>query len=357
MFFDKETFGHDRLVAGDPRDPAFLAEAPLTDPVKRDPRLLTERTDPMAGMSMADKKARLARMIYAEFVTRELGLDPGAWRTQTRTHGLFGVGVDAARPDAAALGLPGFAGMGLDEAAGPGQNYDSIHHESRSRATTSTSPTATPGRPAAGPRTVPAALPGSTAADVVTARADYASSTWSRRAGAHPPEQPRAEGGPCRVGREPPGRSRLRPRWCAPAGHRTRRGPRVLAYGIVPATRPDLPAPQKQAMDYAIKVPLVYTNVFIRQWTAFQKVCSVSMPGMWHTSVGPPGKRRRLPPPDQSRRADRPAPGFFVGGVQAGPADTRAAPGRTSRAPRDPVCRHRAQHPRFAGPRPSRAAV
>ena len=41
-------------------------------------------------------------------------------------------------------------------------------------------------------------------------------------------------------------------------------------------------------MDYAIKVPLVYTNVLIRNWTAFQKlgVQRVSTPSMFHTSFG-----------------------------------------------------------------------
>jgi spermidine dehydrogenase len=63
----------------------------------------------------------------------------------------------------------------------------------------------------------------------------------------------------------------------------------VLAcwHTVIPALCPELPAAQKTALDYAIKVPLVYTNVFIRQWTAFQKlgIQRVSMPGMWHTSV------------------------------------------------------------------------
>jgi spermidine dehydrogenase len=36
-----------------------------------------------------------------------------------------------------------------------------------------------------------------------------------------------------------------------------------------------------------VKVPLVYTNVFIRQWTAFQRlgVQSIVCPTLWHTSV------------------------------------------------------------------------
>jgi len=51
---------------------------------------------------------------------------------------------------------------------------------------------------------------------------------------------------------------------------------------------PELPEAQKTALAYAVKIPLVYTNVFIRSWTAFQKlgVQRISTPGFWHTSVG-----------------------------------------------------------------------
>ena len=64
----------------------------------------------------------------------------------------------------------------------------------------------------------------------------------------------------------------------------------VLAcwHSVIPEICPELPDAQKAALDFAIKVPLVYTNVFIRSWTAFQKlgVQRISTPGMWHTSVG-----------------------------------------------------------------------
>jgi spermidine dehydrogenase len=63
----------------------------------------------------------------------------------------------------------------------------------------------------------------------------------------------------------------------------------VLAcwHTVIPALCQELPAAQKAALDYAIKVPLVYTNVFIRSWTSFQKlgVQRIAMPSMWHTSV------------------------------------------------------------------------
>src|SRR5262245_12370007 len=131
-FFDKETFGADKLVTGAPPDDAFMAAAPFSDAVKRDlKRLLTEHFDPMPGLGSAEKKSRLARMSYTDFITKEWKLDPGVlWLYQTRTHGLFGAGVDAVpAQDAFALGLPGFAAMGLDRGPGPGQNYDSIRSE------------------------------------------------------------------------------------------------------------------------------------------------------------------------------------------------------------------------------------
>jgi spermidine dehydrogenase len=290
FFFDKETFGTDRLVVGDVRDDAFLAAAPLGDAVRRDlQRLLTERFDPLPGLSGAEKKARLARMTYADFVTTLWKLDPGVLRLyQTRTHGLFGVGVDAVpAQDAFALGLPGFQGMGLDRSPGPGQNYDSIRHEdaegyyfhfpdgnaSIARLLVR--------------RLVPAAIPGSTLDDVVTARADYAKLDTG--------------GSPVRIRLSSPV---MRVRHTRPGGADQRvevvylRGRAlesisaravVLAcwHTVIPTICPELPPAQKDALDYAIKVPLVYTNVFIRRWTAFQKlgVQRISMPGMWHTSV------------------------------------------------------------------------
>ncbi|MSO83594.1 MAG: NAD(P)/FAD-dependent oxidoreductase, partial [Acidobacteria bacterium] len=176
FFFDKETYGADRLVTGDVRDEAFLAAAPVGDNVRRDlKRLLTERFDPMPGLSSAEKKARLARMSYTDFITKLWKLDAGVLRFyQTRTHGLFGVGVDAVpAQDAFGLGLPGFAGMGLDDRPGPGQNFDSIRsEEARNYYFHFPDGGATVARLLAR-RLIPVAIPGSTLDDVVTARADY----------------------------------------------------------------------------------------------------------------------------------------------------------------------------------------
>jgi spermidine dehydrogenase len=99
FFFDRETFGVDRLVSGYSHQfpPEFLRRAPLSESVKRDlMRLLTEPWDPMREQSSTEKKARLARMSYAHFLTQMWQADADVLPLfQTRTHGLYGVGIDA----------------------------------------------------------------------------------------------------------------------------------------------------------------------------------------------------------------------------------------------------------------------
>jgi spermidine dehydrogenase len=58
-------------------------------------------------------------------------------------------------------------------------------------------------------------------------------------------------------------------------------------HSVIPYLCPELPVGQKAALAAAVKVPLVYTNVFIRRWTAFQKlgVRSIVSPGLWHTAL------------------------------------------------------------------------
>jgi spermidine dehydrogenase len=54
----------------------------------------------------------------------------------------------------------------------------------------------------------------------------------------------------------------------------------------IPYLCPDLPDKQKDALHYLVKVPLVYTSVGLRNWTAFQKlgVSSVHAPGSYWNS-------------------------------------------------------------------------
>jgi spermidine dehydrogenase len=292
FFFDRETFGVDRLVRGysEPMADEFLRDAPLTEAVKRDlARLAAEPWDPMPGLTSAEKKARLARMSYAHFLTQVWRLDAGVLPVlQTRTHGLFGVGIDAvAAQDAWGLGFPGFQGMGLDPGPGGGQNYDAVRspgpeeyylHFPDGNATVARLLVR---------RLIPDAVAGATPEAVLTAAANYA-----RLDRANAAVKVRLNSTVVRVRQEKPGAS---------AGsvdvvyvqqgrlYRVRARSVVLAcwHSVIPYLCPELPAPQKNALAYAVKVPLVYTNVFIRRWTAFQKlgIRAVVSPGLWHTDV------------------------------------------------------------------------
>src|SRR6266567_2139165 len=126
IFFDKETFGADKLVinphprgGGESEDAAgpspellkqFLADAPLADQAKRDlQRLYQEPKDYFPGLTSDEKKAKLARMSYASYLKDIAGVhDDIVKMYQTLPHGLFGVGIDAvAAQDAWGLELPG----------------------------------------------------------------------------------------------------------------------------------------------------------------------------------------------------------------------------------------------------------
>jgi spermidine dehydrogenase len=55
---------------------------------------------------------------------------------------------------------------------------------------------------------------------------------------------------------------------------------------VIPYLCPELPEPQRQALLYAVKAPIVYTNVLLRDWTPFAQagVSSVIAPGGYHST-------------------------------------------------------------------------
>src|SRR5262249_31121086 len=102
-FFDKETFGVDRLVVGSAGGgrgrgrsgsagwpwPDFLAKTPLTPQVQKDiARLETANVDYMPGLSNDAKKDALSRISYRDFLLKYVKVDPGVIPFyQARTHG------------------------------------------------------------------------------------------------------------------------------------------------------------------------------------------------------------------------------------------------------------------------------
>jgi spermidine dehydrogenase len=53
---------------------------------------------------------------------------------------------------------------------------------------------------------------------------------------------------------------------------------------VIPHLCPELPEPQKQALRSLVKTPLVYTNVLLRSWRAFEQLglAFAYCPGSWH---------------------------------------------------------------------------
>jgi spermidine dehydrogenase len=302
-FFDKETFGDDRLVVGSPGRggrgggaPAsswqeFLAKTPLSEAVKRDIlRIQTESVDYLPGLTQGEKKDRLWRMSYRHFLLNVAKVDPGVIPFyQTRTQGEWGVGIDAEPAlDCWAQGMPGFEGMGLVRGGGPHMSYTAAGYANGG----SYNFHFPDGNASIARLLVRSLIPGiasggSGVEDIVTARFDYSKLDQS--------------GSPVRIRLNSPV---VRARHVGSADsakeveiayvngtqvRSVRAKACVMACWItvVPHLCPELPEKQKEAMHYLVKVPLVYSRVGLRNWTSFRSlgVSGISSPGMYHTGV------------------------------------------------------------------------
>jgi spermidine dehydrogenase len=303
VFFDKETFGEDRLVVGTPgrswdeeastnqkhkNSPwsDFLVKAPLSPRVRLDiARIEEAKTDYMPGLSSAEKKMRLSKMSYRDFLLNVVKADPGVIPFyQPRTQGEWGVGIDAEPAlDCWALGFPGFQGMGLEPGSAPHMSYSAAGY-----ANGGSYRFHFPDGNASIARLlvrslVPDAVPGHTAEDIVTAQVEYA-----RLDRAEAPVRIRLSSTVVCVRNVGSPASAKEAEITYASGKQVftvRAKGCVLACWnmVVPYLCPELPEQQKQALHYLVKVPLVYTSVAIRNWTAFQKLGTsrVSAPGSY----------------------------------------------------------------------------
>jgi spermidine dehydrogenase len=128
FFFDKETFGADKLVVGAGVVPAtrLLSDAPLSQRARQDYARLTESSiDYLPGLTSDEKKRRLAKMSYLVFLRDVVKVDPAVITFfQPQTHGWWAVGIDAVSAlDVWAFDFPGFQGMKLAPGSIPEMGY------------------------------------------------------------------------------------------------------------------------------------------------------------------------------------------------------------------------------------------
>jgi spermidine dehydrogenase len=307
-FFDKETWGADKLIVraaaagggrggrGGGMTADYVSSMPLNEQARKDLLRLysKEQPDYMPGLSSAEKKLKLAKMSYQDYLLKVVRVDPQVvWFFRHFGEGNFCVGADATPAFFAwSQGQPGFTGLGLEPTPlGVLEQLPGTQHGRQVEG----------GGPAVhfpdGNATVarllvrwliPEALPGQTQEDSGGARLNYA-----RLDRANQPARIRLNSTVLNVRHDgPPDRAKevivtysrggklydVRARGCVMACWNM----------FIPYLIPELPAKQKEALAYAVKGPIVYTSVAVTNWAAWQKlgIANISAPTMYHTSVG-----------------------------------------------------------------------
>ncbi len=292
VFFNREAFGRDVLVAGEPPRanpdavPGALSNVrPLKDFVAAFPFTEESRAqllalyaggrDPLAGKTIGEKKEILKRTSYRDFLTKICGCsEEVANYFQGRTLGFFGLGADAVpAADARELGYPGFAGLNLPEDRSPAWSEPYIYHFPDGNAAIARLLVRS---------LIPDAAPGRDMEDVVLARFDYGK--LDRRG-----QRVRIRlDSTCVDVRH--GRNAVLVAYVRDGTlHRVAARHAVLAcfHMMIPHIMPELPAEQRAALAQNVKAPIVYTNVLVRNWQAFVnlKVSFITAPMAFHHQV------------------------------------------------------------------------
>jgi spermidine dehydrogenase len=297
IFFDRETFGADRLLVkpsyknGEKLWSEFEAQAPLSEKAKADlKRLYALEEDLMPGLSSDQKKAKLARMSYADYLTKLVKVEPQVvTMLDPEQKSLYGVGLDAiSAQDAWGLDMPGFEGLKLAPGPGPGMGRDAIPNEEAERYFFHFPDGNSSIARLMVRSLIPEAVPGNSADDIVTSQIRYEELDRPGK-----PTRIRLNSTVVRVRHEGDASTAREVEVTYVQQGRlytVRAAHCILAcwHPVIPYIAGELPAPQLAALRSAEKVPIVYTNVALRNWESFVRLETrrVTAPGCYFTDFG-----------------------------------------------------------------------
>ena len=308
IFFDRETFGVDRLVTGDRLVPepdwgygyqnlpselatldcdrkhveAYVARTPLDERAKREiVQLFCEPPDYLPGQTPGEKTQSLGNVSYLDFLTDIVKVHPdvvkffSTWQTSYQ-----GIAIDSTVAlHAEYSGLPGLRGMGLHprfKYAGRALREDFYFPDGNASIARSLVRALVPG-----------VAPGKDMSDIVTAGFDY-----SHLDEASAPVRIRLSSTAINVRHvgDPTSSNEVAITYVSSGqARRVRAGSCILACynALIPHLCPELPRPQKEALGHAIRTPLVSTSVLIRNWRSFHTLGlkSAYCPGMYHSGI------------------------------------------------------------------------
>jgi spermidine dehydrogenase len=252
---------------------------PISDPARIEfLRLLTTEQDRMPDIPAEEKEDYLYTISYRDFLRKHLDIsEPEVFAVLQYLAADSSVGIEAASAGGAIYydGLPGRKATGI-----PVNEEDEpyIHHFPDGNASIARLLVRD---------MIPAVAPGSTMDDVVTAHFDY-----NKLDLVNSPVRVRLNSTVTHV--ENDGAPRLAKRVgisYVQGGHAYRVQARncVLACynAMIPFICPELPVPQREALATQVKVPILYTNVALSNWQAWEKlgIGAVDSPGSYHVKA------------------------------------------------------------------------
>jgi spermidine dehydrogenase len=301
-YFDRETFGVDRTlpyslvssvhyrgwipVADAPLShEEAVPQIPISDAAKRElMRLLTASRDAIPDHSYSEEEDYLYRISYREFLSRHMNIrEPEIYALYENLMTDWGVGIEAV-PAIAAFdwGLPGIDATSLGGVRGrlsrwfANRSQDtSMYHFPDGNATVARMLVRS---------MIPDVAPGTTMEDVVLAPFDY-----SKLDRADSNVRIRLQSTVVRVEHDGSPRSSKQVGITYVRGGQANRvwaRNCVLAcYNqMIPHLCPELPAPQREALETMVKSPILYNNVALRNWQSWKKlgVGALLNPGSYH---------------------------------------------------------------------------